>query len=137
MRVYIDSSVILRIILAEPKPLREWSRITDANSSELARVECLRVLDRIRISGDMDDRELARRRASTIELFTGFELIRVNRPVLERAADPFPTSIRTLDAIHVSTALLLQEREPSLKFATHDDDLALAARAVGLKVIGS
>ncbi len=137
MRVYVDSSVILRIILGEPKPLREWGRITIATSSEIARVECLRVLDRLRMGGDMDDRELARRRASAIEILSGFEMIRVNRAVLDRAADPFPTLIRTLDAIHLASASLLLEREPSLKLATHDDDLAVAARAVGLKVIGA
>lgn len=137
MRAYVDSSVILRIVLGEPKPLREWTRIKFASTSEIARVECLRVLDRLRTIGEMDDRELARRRASAIEILSGFELIRVNRAVLDRAADPFPTLVRTLDAIHLASALLLHEREPSIKLATHDDDQAVAAKAVGLKVIGA
>ncbi len=46
MKVYLDSSVELRVILGEPDVLRAWSRITTAVASEIARVECLRVLDR-------------------------------------------------------------------------------------------
>lgn len=137
MKAYIDSSVVLRIVLREPKPLREWSRITEAVSSELVRVECLRVLDRLRHEGAMDDRQLARRRETMIEVLSGFSLVRINRAVLERAADPFPTQLRTLDALHLASALLLRERDPTARFATHDDDLAAAARAVGLKVIGA
>ena len=137
MRVYVDSSIVLRIVLGEPKPLREWTRITVANSSEIARVECLRVLDRLRTIREMNDRELARRRATALEILSGFELIRANRAVLDRAGDPFPTLIRTLDAVHLASALLLHEREPSIRFATHDEELAIAAKAVGLRVIGS
>ena len=97
-------------------------------------MECLRALDRLRLDGGMSDRELARRRTSTLELLESFTRVRVNRAVLERAAEPFPTRVRSLDAIHVATALLV--RDPRLRFATHDDELAVAAEAVGLSVIG-
>ena len=136
MKIYVDSSVVLRIVLGEPKPLREWSRITDALSSELVRVECLRVLDRIRMTGLVDDDELARRRSTALEIISAIELVRVNRAVLERAAEPFPTLIRTLDAIHLASALLVRTRDPAVRFATHDRDQATAARALGLRVIG-
>jgi uncharacterized protein len=85
----------------------------------------------------MDDRELARRRQTMLEVLSGFELVRINRAVLDRAADPFPTQLRTLDALHLASALLLHDREPAATFATHDEDLAAAAAAVGLRVIGS
>lgn len=137
MNVYLDSSVVLRVVLGERNRLREWSRISVAVSSEIVRVECLRVLDRLRLGGEMGDRELARRRASTLELLSGFELVRLNRAVLDRASEPFPTLIRTLDGLHVASALLAQQRIRALSFATHDDDLATAALALGLRVIGS
>jgi predicted nucleic acid-binding protein len=137
MKAYLDSSVVLRVVLGERNRLREWSRITIAISSEIVRVECLRVLDRLRVAGKMGDRELARRRASTLELLEGFDLVRLNRAVLDRAAEPFPTLIRTLDAVHVASALLARERFRALRFATHDGDLGTAALALGLRVIGS
>ncbi len=137
MRAYLDSSVLLRIVLAEPKPLREWSRIREAVTSEITRVECLRVLDRLRLQGEMNDRELARRRATLLSLLTGLQTVRLNRAVLERASEPFPTQIRTLDALHLASASLVRARFAAVRFATHDDDLATAALAVGLPVIGS
>jgi hypothetical protein len=48
-----------------------------------------------------------------------------------------PTELGTLDAIHLATALLWQERantEPVM--ATHDAALGTAARAFGLRVVG-
>jgi hypothetical protein len=58
--------------------------------------------------------------------------------ILERAAQPLPTVLGTLDAIHLSTALLWQEVEAeAVSFATHDLALARAAQACGLAVIGT
>lgn len=137
MRVYFDSSVVLRVVLGERGRLAEWSRVSEAVTSEITRVECLRVLDRLRLAGGMADRELARRRATALTVLSGFELIRLNRAVLERAAEPFPMQIRTLDALHVASALLARARYPALRFATHDGDLAAAVLAEGLPVIGA
>ncbi len=44
----------------------------------------------VRLTVGMPDRELARRRATTLQLLTGVETVRPNRAVLERAGDPFP-----------------------------------------------
>lgn len=99
-------------------------------------MECLRALDRLRLEGGMADRELTRRRSTALTLLSGFEQVRLNRAVLERAADPFPIRIRTLDALHVASALLVRTRFPALRFATHDVDLGAVARAEGLTVLG-
>jgi hypothetical protein len=128
---------LLRIVLGEAKPLPQWRRIREAITSEITKVESLRSLDRLRLAGALDDRELGRRRATMLTLLGGFELVRLNRAVLSRAAEPFPTQIRTLDAIHVASALLLPSSKRQLYFATHDDDMATAAIAVGLRVIGA
>ena len=58
--------------------------------------------------------------------------------VLRRAADPFPTPLGTLDAIHLATAILWREgRQEGPVMATHDGQLATAARAVGLATAGA
>ena len=136
MKAYLDSSVVLRVVLGETGALSEWSRITQAFTSEIARVECLRTLDRLRLVGGLTDRELAQRRATMLDTLEGFEMIRLNRAILDRAAAPFPTELRTLDAIHVASAVLAKERFPALRFATHDAGQATAALAVGLRVMG-
>ena len=62
------------------------------------------------------------------------ELVDVTGPVLARAAQPLPTELGTVDAIHLATALLWSERARSaLVMATHDSALGIAARACGLR----
>src|SRR5262249_20340439 len=73
MRAYLDSSVLLRVVLGERGRLVEWSRITAAVTSEVTRVECLRALDRLRVAGALAERELARRRATAIDLLKGLD----------------------------------------------------------------
>jgi hypothetical protein len=58
--------------------------------------------------------------------------VRLSAALMERAAAPMPTIVKTLDAIHIATASLLRERlEPNLLFVTHDQQQAKAARALG------
>ncbi len=135
MTAYVDSSVILRLVFGEPNPLVGW---TDEQpvSSELLRVECLRVVDRARITEGLDDEVAASLRAEMLQATESIALIPVTRGVLERAAEPFPTLLRTLDAVHLATALAVRQEQPTLSMATHDRELAAAARAVGFPVLG-
>ena len=136
MKAYIDTSVVLRIALGEPQPLRQWRSIELASTSELTRVEALRSLDRARIALQLSDEEIAERREAVLVILSGFHIARLDARLLERAADPFPTQLRTLDALHLATALLVRVEHEDLVFATHDRQLATAARAVGFEVIG-
>jgi len=71
------------------------------------------------------------------ELLAAMEIVEPTRPVLGRAAQPLPTRLGTLDAIHLATALLWRDHAGAdLVMATHDGALGLAARASGLRVIG-
>jgi hypothetical protein len=48
-----------------------------------------------------------------------------------------PTAVKTLDALHLSSALLLAERRRTpVVFATHDGQQAVAARALGFDCAG-
>ena len=137
MIAYVDASVMLRLVLGERAALTEWSSITEGATSELAEVECLRTLDRLRLRGDIGDEELATRRAAIFTLLEELTLVAVTRPILVRAAQAFPTPLGTLDAIHLATALLFKNRTPGMMtLATHDAALAMAARSCGLRVIG-
>ena len=137
MNVYVDSSVLLRVVLGESHRLKAWGRIEQAVSSELIRLECLRTIDRARVRLGLSDEQVAGRREAVIEALEGFSLVPVASAVLERAADPFPTTLGSLDAIHLATALLVRGRFEELSVATHDEELALAARAVGFRVEGA
>jgi len=136
LNVYVDSSVLLRVVMGEPRRLRIWSKITTPVASELIRLECLRTIDRARIRFGLEDREVADRRAAVLDAIDTFDLVLIQQAVLERAAEPFPTLLGSLDAVHLASALLVRERFEELVLATHDDGLALAARAVGFRVYG-
>ncbi len=137
MIAYLDSSVLLRLVLGEPRRLVEWPRIERGVSSVLAEVECLRTLDRLARSGSLRRAALVDRRADMARLLEGLELVHLSRLVLARAAQPFPVPLGTLDALHLATALLWREtREPALVLATHDEALGAAGRSMGLEVIG-
>lgn len=137
MNVYVDSSVLLRVVLGEPEPLGVWRRIDRAVSSEIIRLECLRTIDRARHELRLPDEAVSQTRGDVLDALDGFGLIGLTRQVLERAADPFPTMIGSLDAIHLTSALLVREQYDDLQFATHDRQLALAARASGFAVMGA
>lgn len=133
----MDSSVILRRVLEQDAPLAEWDEIEVPIASTLAQVECFRVFDRLRLTGTLSDGALADRYAYLRRIIGSVQWIDMNRDVVARASLSFPVSLRTLDAIHLSTALLWAEaEETSPVFATHDERLSLAARAFGLDVVG-
>ena len=137
MIAYVDASVLLRVALGQPDALREWRDIHQGISSALITVESLRTLDRVRVRAKLTDSEVASRRASVLKMIGSLELVEITSPVLERAAQPKPTELGTLDAIHLATALLWKESEDAeLIMATHDRALAIAAQAHGLMAIG-
>jgi predicted nucleic acid-binding protein len=136
VKLYVDASVLLRVILGEPDPLADWASAVPL-SSELIRVECLRVIDRARIVLAVSDMQTARHRSDVLEALGAFRLAPVTTTVLDRAAEPFPTALSSLDAIHLATALQLRDDIPDLLVATHDRELAVAAQAVGFTVLGA
>ena len=135
---YVDSSVVLRAVLGQRGALSGSDEAGQSITSALTRVECLRTLDRLRLEESLSDDEIVRRRGAVFRLLASFVLVDVTPPVLERAAQPLPTVLGTLDAIHLTTALLWQEVEAEpVSFVTHDVAQARAARACGLAVIGT
>ena len=137
MTAYVDASVLLRVALGQPDALPEWRQIRQGVSSALVTTESLRTLDRFRLRVKLADREVAKRRATILALIASLELVDIDTVVLERAAQPMPTELGTLDAIHLATALLWKEMTGvNLVMATHDTALAVGAEAHGLHVVG-
>jgi uncharacterized protein len=138
MIVYLDASVVLRILLRQPKRLAAWGRWEAAYSSELLGIESRRVIDRLRVQAALNDHELADVHHDLTRIERAIGAIPLTRPVLHRASLPMPTAVKTLDAIHLASALLLRERRTaSLMFATHDPQQLRAARALGFECLGA
>ena len=64
MIAYVDASVLLRVALRQPDALPEWREIEQGVASALIMTESLRTLDRLRLRANMEDAEVAGRRAT-------------------------------------------------------------------------
>lgn len=138
MIAYVDASVLLRVALGQPDALPEWSKIRQGVASALVETESLRTLDRLRLRARLSDAEVASRRATILAIIASLELVEVDAAVLDRAAQPMPTELGTLDAIHLATAILWKGMtRADLIVATHDGALAVAAEAHGFPVVGA
>lgn len=72
------------------------------------------------------------------EVLSAVDEIEISTAVLARARLPLTVPLATLDALHLSTAMIWRDQNPESEFAiaTHDRALGRAARLMGLTVIG-
>jgi uncharacterized protein len=136
MIVYLDSSVLLRYLLNQPPLLESFGKWEVAYTSELAGVEARRTFDRLRLTGQVSDGDLADLHDDLGGLEKALGIVSLTSVILEHASRAMPTAVKTLDAIHLATAMQLREsQEKNLVFATHDLQQSTAARALGFTVI--
>lgn len=137
MIAFIDSSVLLRRLFGEPHPLKEWRRIKVAYASRLLPIEIGRVIDRARLATQITDEEVVSLHEEARRVMRSIEILALTEAILDRAAAAMPTTLGSLDAIHLATALqLAPSLDSPLVVATHDVQLARAAQASGLEVCG-
>jgi len=126
--IYCDSSALLKLVFLELETteLRQWlfSR-TDSplTSSELAKVEVLRGCRRI------DETALPGARA----LLADLELIPLSGTVIDTAGDLPEPLLRSLDALHLASALSIAADLTA--FIAYDRRLSAAAAAAGLTTV--
>ena len=126
--LYLDASALVKLVVAEPETgaLREEiARWPERASSAVSEVEVLRAVRRV-----TDEREPVRRAE---EVLAALFLLEVDAPIRRLAGELDPGALRSLDALHLATALALG---PDLgAFATYDLRLVDAARRHGLDVV--
>lgn len=121
---YVDASAIVKLVIDEADSLTmlRWCQESERLvTSRIGLIETRRAVSR----RDHDQSHLD----SVLDRFEVFEL---DADVGRRAGGLTPPTLRTLDAIHVATALAIEGLEA---FVTYDDRSADAARAVGLPVV--
>ena len=133
MICYVDSSVLLRFLLTGDKTLAKALEFEVVGSSELIRIECNRVLSRYRLEGLIDDIELRDVVNHLEKVLAGFYIVEITRAVKQRATEAFPTVIGTLDAIHLSSALLWRAHtDEEVMIMTFDKQMSVCAGAIGI-----
>lgn len=137
MKAYVDSSVLLRIIFGEKNALKFPKNIQAYFANEILKIECFRTIDRMRHSISISDDEIAERHEALHKAIRSLYIVKFNEDINRRACEPFPILLKSLDAIHLSTAILLsQEEKEKILFLTHDLQLSKAARSLGFEVLG-
>ena len=123
---YLDSSALVKLVAVEAHSaaMYRWQEEAEARlvTCDLGEAEVLRAVRRV------DTALLDRARA----VLSTIDIVPLDRSHLSRAALIAPAHLRTLDAIHVVTALDLGDRLQG--FVTYDDRQAAAARDHGLRV---
>ena len=139
MNLYAESSAVLSWLLGEPTspavraPLASARRVF---ASDLTLVESDRVLIRAVSQASLSETAAADRRATLSAATAHWDLLRVDEQVIERARRPFPIEpIRSLDALHLATALVLRSATPGLALLSLDRRVRDNARQLGFVVL--
>lgn len=123
--VYLDTSALVKLIAAE----RESDRLLDYLRDRPTRIaSTIVVVELGRALGRRPDVDPTR----SFRLLDALVLVEADRRILERAAGLAPVSLRSLDAIHLATAI--EARDSIEALVTYDARLADAARVHGFTI---
>jgi predicted nucleic acid-binding protein len=122
--IYVDSTVLLADLFAEPRSPPETLWDEDLASSRLLAYE---VWSRINAYGLMISHS-GRARG----LLARVNLTEMSELALARAREPFPVAVRTLDALHLATMDFIRESGEPVRLASYDNRLITAAQALDI-----
>lgn len=124
--IYLDSSAIVKLVVREPESEALYDYLAkrpERISSDLARVEVRRALRRAGVSAAF------LRRAE--QVLNRIAMVPLDETVLQAAADVEPAEVRSLDALHLATAMSLPPLEA---FVAYDERLLAGARQLGCEL---
>ena len=105
------------------------------SSSPRPILECERVLIRALTIGEIDEGTAADRRAALSAAAAHWHILRVSPEIVERAGHPFPAEpIRTLDAIHLASALTARSAISRLELLSLDSRIRESGRQLGFRL---
>lgn len=135
MSLYAESSAVLAWLLGEEAGgrVRQVLASTDVVvASDLTVIECDRVVIRAAALGELSEADAADRRAHLTNAASHWHLLRIGGEVVDRARRPFPGEpIRTLDAIHLASALTARSAVAGLELLSLDDRIRNAGARLG------
>jgi len=139
VNLYAESSAVLAWLLDETAAAEIRRLLTEADiivASDLTLIECDRVLIRARTLGELTEADAADRRAHLANAATHWQIMRVAPEVVDRARQPLPEEpIRTLDALHLASALTARAAIAGLKLLSLDDRVRKSAKRLGLQLL--
>jgi predicted nucleic acid-binding protein len=139
VNAYAESSAVLSWLMDEPAAASVRAVLAEAEivvASDLTLIECDRVLLRARLLGELNEVEAADRRAYLTVAASHWQVLRIGAEVVARAREPFPGDpIRTLDAIHLASALVARSAIAGLQLLSLDSRIRTAGEKIGFGVL--
>ena len=126
--LYVDSSALVKLVVAEPETPALMARLSQQPNLVSSAVAAAEVIRAARLAST-SQAVVARAR----EVVRAVHLLAVDARVLDHAADLEPRGLRTLEAIHLASALSIRDDLEAM--VVYDKQLAAAAEAAGLKVL--
>lgn len=134
--LYVETSALLVWLFSEPTADTVRARIDAADTavtSVLTHVEAARAIARAEHDSLLNARDAQAVRGVLRRVLASWVIMEITEPVRDRAARGFPTEpVRTLDALHLATALEFAQVFGELQMLSHDTRLLANARALGL-----
>jgi len=138
MRIYAESSGVLAWLLGEdaaPTVREILGRAELVIASDLTLLECDRVLIRAVALAEIEEAAAADRRAHLNAAASHWHVLRLSTDIVDRARHPFPVEpIRTLDAIHLASALAARAGAAGLELLSLDDRVRRAGAQLGFRL---
>ncbi len=138
MILYAESSAVLAWLMAEPAGKKVALALRDADHvivSDLLFIECDRACIRAEALGALTPRRAAAVRARLAGVGAHWETLRLSPTIIERSRQPFPVEpVRSLDAIHLSSALDARPALPGLQVLSLDERVRRNALKLGFEV---
>lgn len=136
--VYVETSALLTWLLGEPRAGTVVSILNHAKNvttSVLSLLEVERALRRAEFRGILTSGQTQILRGLLERGKTGWILMEISKEVRLTAGRAFPVEpVRTLDAIHLASALLFMRVFPDLKLLSLDERILKNARPLGIEI---
>lgn len=137
MTVYAETSAVLRWLFAEEggEALRAALAAAEkVTSSRLTLIETRRVVRRAERDGRITAAQSADVMAVFAQAVSTWAILEITEEIARRAEDGFPNEpVRTLDAIHLASALFLRQSFPDLVVVTADERVRANATLLGFQ----
>jgi predicted nucleic acid-binding protein len=135
--VYAETSAILRWLFAEEGGEALRAALASAEkvtSSRLALIETRRVVRRAERAGRITAAQNADVLAVFAQAVSTWAILEISEEIARRAEEAFPDEpVRTLDAIHLASALFLRQSFPDLVILSADERVRANAALLGFQ----
>jgi predicted nucleic acid-binding protein len=123
--IYLDSSAIVKLVVEESETSALIKELRQGDRHVTSRVGLIEVGRAAGRHGGVDAPRLR-------QVINGLDIIELTAAIASTASSIGPSDLRTLDAIHLASALAL--REELSQFVSYDDRLNAGAKLHGLAI---